>query len=90
MIYICCIKYAKGGEICVLAVGDDELDVGDDVAASSEVAEGRTRAGRLGELTQMDQVSVGNRPLNFEAGERWIMPGYRGPQERLSINRRTS
>jgi hypothetical protein len=39
--------------ICVLAVVDDELAVGDDDDASSEVAEERARAGRLGEVTRM-------------------------------------
>jgi hypothetical protein len=40
----------------MLAVGDDELAVGDDDDASSEVAEGGARAGRLGEVTQMGLV----------------------------------
>jgi hypothetical protein len=40
----------------VLAVGDDELAVGDDDDASSEVAEGGARAGRLGEVTRMGLV----------------------------------
>ena len=39
--------------ICVLAVGDDELSVRDDEDASSDVAEGGARAGRLGEVTRM-------------------------------------
>ncbi len=39
--------------ICVLAVGDDELGVRDDEDASSDVAEGGARAGRLGEVTRM-------------------------------------
>ena len=42
MIYICCTKYAREGSICMLTVRDDELDMGDNVAALSEVAEGRT------------------------------------------------
>ena len=33
---------------CVLAVGDDELDVGDSDDASSEAAEGRTSKGSRG------------------------------------------
>jgi hypothetical protein len=33
---------------CVLTVGDNELAVGDDDNASSEVAEGGARAGRPG------------------------------------------
>ena len=40
-------------EICVLAVGDDELGVRDDEDALSEVAGRGARAGRLGEVTQM-------------------------------------
>jgi len=48
MIYICCIKYAREGRICMLAIGDDEHNVGDDVAALLEVAEGGTR-GKLKE-----------------------------------------
>ena len=47
MIYICYIKYGGNGGKCVIAVGDDELDVGnnelgvgDDEDASSEAAEG--------------------------------------------------
>jgi len=47
MIYICCIKYAMEGGICVLTIRDDELDVGGDVAALSEVAEGGTCMGRF-------------------------------------------
>ena len=38
MVYICYIKYPGKVGICVLAVRDDKLDVGDDVAASSGVA----------------------------------------------------
>jgi hypothetical protein len=60
MIYICCIKYGGEAGICVLVVGNDELDVGGDVAASSEVAEGGTRAGRLGEVTRMDLMTERN------------------------------
>ncbi len=37
----------------MLAVGDDELSVRDDEDASSDVAEGGARAGRLGEVTRM-------------------------------------
>jgi len=44
MIYICFIKY--GGTTCVLAVGDNELGIGDDEDASSEAAEGRGTHGR--------------------------------------------
>ena len=40
-IYICCIKYKDKVGICVLAVRDNELDVGDSEVASSEVAKGR-------------------------------------------------
>ena len=40
-------------EIGVLVVRDDELDVGDDEVASSEVAEGGTCAGRTVEVTRM-------------------------------------
>src|SRR5258708_19992102 len=46
MIYICYIKYIINAA-CVLAVGDDELGVGDDNDASSEVAGGRGRRGGL-------------------------------------------
>jgi hypothetical protein len=46
MIYICCIKYGGEVGICVLVVGNDKLNVGEDelndVAASSEVAEDET------------------------------------------------
>ena len=48
MIYICYIIYWDNVATCVLAVGDDELAVGDDDDTSSEVAEGGARAGRLG------------------------------------------
>ena len=44
------LKYGVKVVICVLAVGDDELDVRDDDDASSEVA---GRAGRRGEVTRM-------------------------------------
>jgi hypothetical protein len=40
-IYICYIKNGGNAEICVLAVRDNELDVGDSEVASSEVAEDR-------------------------------------------------
>ncbi len=54
MIYICYIKYIINAA-CVLAVGDDELGVGDDDDMSSEAAEGRgTRA----------------RPVGFSVGSR--------------------
>ena len=45
MIYICYIIYWDNVATCVLAVGDDELAVGDDDDASSEVARGRARVG---------------------------------------------
>ena len=38
MIYIYCIRYSREVGIYVLTVGDNELDVGDNVAASSGVA----------------------------------------------------
>jgi len=41
---------------CVLTVGDNELAMGDDDNASSEVAEGGAHAGRLGEVTWMGLV----------------------------------
>jgi hypothetical protein len=41
MIYICYIIYRDYVITCVLAVGDDELAVGDDDDASSGVAAGR-------------------------------------------------
>jgi hypothetical protein len=53
MVYICYIKYRDNVVICVLAVGDDELTVGDDDDASSGAAEGGARAGRLGEVTRI-------------------------------------
>ena len=53
MIYICYIIYRDYVVTCVLAVGDDELAVGDDDDASSEVAEGEPRAGGLREVTRM-------------------------------------
>ena len=40
MIYICFTKYGGKGVVCVLAVGDNELDMGGIDDASSEVAEG--------------------------------------------------
>ena len=45
MIYICYIIYRDYVITCVLAVGDDELAVGDDDNASSEVAGGRAHVG---------------------------------------------
>jgi hypothetical protein len=41
MVYICYIIYRDYVMMCVLAVGDDELAVGDDDDASSGVAVGR-------------------------------------------------
>jgi len=49
MIYICYIIYWDNVATCVLAVGDDELTVGDNDDTLSEVAEGGAHAGRLGE-----------------------------------------
>jgi hypothetical protein len=44
MVYICYIIYSDYVMMCVLAVGDDELAVGDDDDASSEAAgEGHVR-----------------------------------------------
>ena len=40
MIYICYIKYGGNAETYMLAVGDDELNVGDDEDTLSEAAEG--------------------------------------------------
>jgi hypothetical protein len=50
MIYICYIKYGGNGVTCVLAVGDDELDMGDNGGALLEVAGG---AGRPEEVMRM-------------------------------------
>jgi len=47
MIYICYTIYYDNVGIRVLAVGDDELAVRDNDDASSEVAAGEARAGRL-------------------------------------------
>jgi len=46
MIYICYIIYCDNVATCMLIVRDDELSVKDNDDASSEVAEGRARAGR--------------------------------------------
>jgi hypothetical protein len=46
--------------ICMLVIENDKLNVGDDVATSSEVAKGRTHMGRLGEVTWMDLVTEWN------------------------------
>ena len=48
VIYICCIKHEDGAAICVLAVRDSELDVGDSEVVSSEVAGAETCAGSDG------------------------------------------
>ncbi len=40
----------------MLAVGDDELTMGDDDDMSSEVAKGGAHTGRLGEVTWMGLV----------------------------------
>jgi hypothetical protein len=50
MVYICYIIYSDYVMMCVLAVGDDELAVGDD-DASSVVAGGGACAGVPRELT---------------------------------------
>ena len=47
MIYICYTIYYDNVGICVLAVGDDKLAVRDDDDASSEIAAGEARVGRL-------------------------------------------
>jgi hypothetical protein len=46
MIYICYIKHRQIIVVSALIVRDDELDVGDDEVASSEVAGVETGAGR--------------------------------------------
>ena len=46
MIYIYYTKYGGKGVVCVLAVRDDELDVGGVEDASSELAEGRDTCGK--------------------------------------------
>ena len=51
MIYICYIKYWNNVVICMLAVGDDKLTVGDNNNTSSEVARGRACAGVPRQLT---------------------------------------
>ena len=71
MIYICYIKYTREAGICV-------LDVGNDVAASSEVAAGRTRAGRLGKVTRMDLVSQGHGKDGPGHPKGWGQPGIAG------------
>ena len=55
-------------EIGVLDVGDDVLDVGDDEDASSEVAEGRTRAGETGEVTRIRREQL---PLMASERSTW-------------------
>ncbi len=47
MIYICCIKHGRNGVVCVLAVRDNELDVGDSEVVSLEVAEGKDMCGKV-------------------------------------------
>jgi hypothetical protein len=58
-------------EINKLIVRDDELDVGDDEVASSEVAEGGTCAGRTVEVTR---IGPGTTPVDdigtIHVGER--------------------
>ena len=63
-------------------MGDDELDVGDDEDASSEVAEGRTRAGGTGEVTRIGReqlplmASRGNTEPDFRKSWKWPnLPG---------------
>jgi hypothetical protein len=46
-IYICYIKYGGNADICVLAVGDDELSVGDDDALSRRLPKDGARVGWL-------------------------------------------
>jgi hypothetical protein len=46
LIYICYIC-GRGVEVGMVAIRDDELDVGDDEVASSDVAEGGKRVGKL-------------------------------------------
>lgn len=58
-------------KISVLVVRDDKLDMGDDEVTSSEVAEGRTHAGRTVEVTQ---IGPGTTPIDdnraIHVGER--------------------
>ena len=53
MVYICYIIYSDYMMMCVLAVGDDELAVGDNDDTSSEVAVGRHVPG--GQRTHVDR-----------------------------------
>jgi len=66
MIYIYCIKHKGKVEICMLAVRDDELNVGGIKVASSELAKGRDTCGKaLGspmEQLRMEQNTWGTGP----------------------------
>ena len=57
MIYICRTKHGGKGVVCMLAVRDDELNVGDIEDMSSELAEGRdTRGKALGSHTEQNRT----------------------------------
>jgi hypothetical protein len=80
-------------EIGELIVRDDELDVGDDKVASSEVAEGGTRAGRNadrpGNNSRVDGIGtihVKGRNRTAESRKCLNIAGYCGFQDRLSID----
>jgi hypothetical protein len=51
MIYICYTKYGGNADICVLAVVDDELSVGDDDTLSRRQPKDGTRVGGLWKTT---------------------------------------
>jgi hypothetical protein len=85
-------------EIGVLAVRDDELDVGDDEVALSDVAEGGTAREGQGKsrgwareqlpLKGAITIHVDGRNRTSDSWEQLDIAGYRGFKERLSIESR--
>jgi hypothetical protein len=60
--YICCKKHGGKGVVCVLAVRDDELNVGGIEDASSGLAEGRDTRGKALGSKQNTWEHVGTGP----------------------------
>ncbi|KAH9956937.1 hypothetical protein BC827DRAFT_735725 [Russula dissimulans] len=98
MIYICCIKYGGEAGICVLVVENMRARRWERRArrgrrcsrivggCRGRDTRGKARGGHADGLSNGTEC-VGNRPLNFNAGDRWILLGTGGPRNPRRFNR---
>jgi hypothetical protein len=80
MIYICCIKYVGRVGICVLAVGDDELDVRND---ELDVGECEVASSGGCRVTEAQETRSRRRVIRRLPREELFIPGYCGRQDHL-------